>query len=169
MQGVDVARDPGPAGPQGMTGPQGAQGPEGPAGLPGPMGVAGPEGPAGASGADGRIATTSVSATDTITAGDIPRNVLTLRVTNDRPSTLLILGAVQVRANGTSRIAVIVDGREASPVFRTEVRNAIVPLPIHSEAAIAAGTHTIDIRVWGDASVEVSERIATALVYEELE
>ena len=182
------AGDQGPQGPQGATGPagpqgeQGAQGPigaMGPAGPQGPQGFSGPQGPAGArgargpsgpAGADGRIATFSAQSSETMMVGAAPAAVLTLRVNADRASTLLVLGVVSARAGaGTTRIAVAVDGVVSDPTFRSDVRNAVVPLPIHSEQSITAGIHTIEVRVWGEAATEVSERIVTALVYEELE
>jgi hypothetical protein len=157
------------SGPIGPAGPQGSQGPEGPAGPAGAIGPRGPQGESGPAGADGRIATWSARSSEIVAIGNTPRAVLSLRVDAERPSTLLVLGAVSVSATGTTRIAVVIDGKESDPVFRTDVRDAVIPLPIHCEQAIGAGSHSIEVRVWSESNVDVSERIVTALVYEELE
>jgi hypothetical protein len=94
--------------------------------------------------------------------------VLTLRVNAPQPSTLLVIGAVTLHSSASSRVTVVIDGVAFTPSMRTDVRDAAVALPVHAEASIAAGDHTIEVRVAGGASTTVSERIVTALVYEEL-
>ena len=132
----------------------------------GPRSGAGPAGLPGIAGRDGTVRSSSAAASNAISVSG-SETVLAFGVEADARSTLLVVGAVATRSAAGVTVQVVVNGTPVEPPFRTDLVDALIPVAVHAQLEVEAGSHLVELRVSGAEPVAVEERIATALVFGE--